>query len=81
MPSQVRDMAVAAAAREGVSLSAWISEAVRRQLMLDDGLKAMMEWELENGPFSEEEIAAANAEVDAELERLAAATRKNRKSA
>lgn len=74
-------MATAAANREGLSLSAWITEAVRRQLMIDDGLKAIMEWELENGPFSEEEVAAANAAVDAEIERHAEFIRKRKQSA
>ncbi len=81
IPSQIRDMATAAANREGLSLSAWITEAVRRQLMIDDGLKAIMEWELENGPFSEEEVAAANAAVDAEIERHAEFIRKRKQSA
>jgi hypothetical protein len=40
---------VAAAAAEGVSVSAWMTAAARRALTLRDGLAAIAEWEAEYG--------------------------------
>ncbi len=65
--SQIRDMVVAAAAAEGVSVSAWMTEAARRRLTIQNGLQAVMEWELENGAFTPEELAAARERVLAEM--------------
>jgi hypothetical protein len=50
-----------AAEREGLSLSAWVNEAAREALAIEDGLAAVAEYEAENGPFTEEELAAADA--------------------
>jgi hypothetical protein len=50
---------VAAAQAEGVSVSAWMTEAARRALKLRDGLVAVAEWEAENGAFTREELDAA----------------------
>ncbi len=43
---EVHARIVAAAAEEGVSVSAWMTEAVRRTLLVRDGLSAVAEWEL-----------------------------------
>lgn len=64
---QVHEMAVAAADAEGQSLSYWITEAIRRRLQNEDGLRAVAEWELENGAFTEEELSEAMREVTAEI--------------
>lgn len=50
---------VAAAAAEGVSVSAWITAAARHALRLREGLAAVAEWEAEHGEFTREELAAA----------------------
>jgi len=50
---------VAAAAAEGVSVSAWMTEAARRALIVRDGLAAVAEWEAEHGAFTPEELEAA----------------------
>lgn len=50
---------VAAAAAEGVSVSAWITTAARHALKLREGLAAVAEWEAEHGEFTREELAAA----------------------
>ncbi len=50
---------IAAAEEENVSVSAWMTEAARRSLMIRDGLDAVREWEAEHGAFSEAERAAA----------------------
>jgi hypothetical protein len=57
----------AAAAAEGVSVSAWMTEAARRRLVIEDGLAAVAEWQAEHGAFTEEERAAADRRVAAEL--------------
>ena len=58
---------VAAAAEEGVSVSAWMTAAARRALLIRDGLAAVAEWERENGPFTEAELESARARVSEEL--------------
>ena len=50
---------VAAAAAEGVSVSAWMTEAARRALIVRDGLAAVAEWEAEHGALTPEELEAA----------------------
>jgi hypothetical protein len=57
---------VAAAAQDGVSVSAWMTEAARRALLIRDGLAAVAEWEAENGAFTDEEVAAAHERIAAE---------------
>lgn len=64
---QVHDMATASADAEGVSLSAWITEAIRRRLQNEEGLRAVAEWELEHGAFTKEELSEAMREVTAEI--------------
>ena len=57
--AQVRDAAHA----EGTSVSAWITEAARRALLLRDGLAAVREWEAEHGPFTDEELEQARKRI------------------
>ncbi|MHB2022138.1 MAG: hypothetical protein ACYCO3_02215 [Mycobacteriales bacterium] len=54
---------VAAAAAEGTSVSAWLTDAARRALKIRDGLAAVAEWEAEHGAFSDAELDAARARV------------------
>jgi hypothetical protein len=65
----VRDGVVEAAAAEGVSVSAWMTEAARRALLLRDGLAAVVEWEAEHGAFGDAELEEARARVTAEIRR------------
>lgn len=58
---------VAAAAKEGVSLSAWMTEAARDALKVRTGLKAVAEWENEHGAFTQEELNEARRHVRAQL--------------
>lgn len=51
------------ARRDGVSVSAWMTEAARRAIRLRDGLAAVAEWEAEHGAFTAEELAAATEKV------------------
>ncbi len=50
---------VAAASEEGLSVSAWMTKAARRALLVRDGLKAVAEWEAEHGALSEAELTDA----------------------
>ncbi|BAK36397.1 hypothetical protein MLP_33830 [Microlunatus phosphovorus NM-1] len=52
-----------AAAEDGVSVSAWMTEAARRALRIRDGLAAVAEWEREHGELTDEEMAAARARI------------------
>jgi hypothetical protein len=54
---------IAAAAAEGVSVSAWMTAAARRALIVRDGLAAVAEWEAEHGAFTREELQAARQRV------------------
>lgn len=53
----------AAALEDGLSISAWMTDAARRALRIRDGLAAVAEWEEEHGAFTDEEMAAARARI------------------
>lgn len=57
---------VAAAAADGVSVSAWMTAAARRALLLRDGLAAVAEWEAEQGPLTTQELADARQRLNAD---------------
>ncbi|MHB1433424.1 MAG: hypothetical protein ACYCVZ_15075 [Streptosporangiaceae bacterium] len=63
---------VAAAAAEGVSVSAWMTSAARRALRVRDGLAAVAEWEAEHGPLTRAELEAARRRAGMDDERLTA---------
>jgi hypothetical protein len=63
----VHERVVSAAAQEGISVSAWMTEAARRALVVRDGLAAVSEWERLNGPFTPDEMASARQRVAREL--------------
>jgi hypothetical protein len=63
----VHERVVDAAAQEGISVSAWMTEAARRALVVRDGLTAVSEWERANGSFTPEEMTAARHRVAQEL--------------
>lgn len=69
--ADVHEQVVAAAADEGMSVSAWMTEAARRALLVRDGLLAVAEWEKDHGPFTQEELDAARARVSREIARPA----------
>jgi hypothetical protein len=69
----VHAQVVAAAAADGVSVSAWMTSAARRALRLRDGLAAVAEWEAEHGALTGEELEAARRRVgQADQERRSA---------
>ena len=64
---EVHDRVLLAARDEGISVSAWMTAAARRALLVRDGLAAVAEWEHENGPFTEAELDAARRRISAEM--------------
>lgn len=64
LDANIAESAARAAANRGMSLSAWLNEAARKALKIDDGLAAVREWEAEHGPISEEVLARTRAEMD-----------------
>lgn len=73
--SDIHAQVLAAAADDGVSVSAWMTAAARRALLIRDGLRAVAEWETENGELTEAELDAARRRVGAEV--VAAAHRRS----
>lgn len=65
----VAEAAALAAERRGESLSAWLNDAARAQLRIEDGLAAVAEWEAEHGVLTREELATANGLLDRMLQR------------
>jgi hypothetical protein len=61
----VLDAARKAAKRRGISLSAWLNIASRNALAIEDGLIGVAEWEAEHGRLTTENLAAADAVLDA----------------
>ena len=65
--AEVHERVRAAAAAEGVSVSAWMTAAARRALLVRDGLRAVAEWEEEHGELAVAELEAARRRVADEL--------------
>ena len=61
--ADVHARVLAAAARRGVSVSAWMTDAARLALKVRDGLAAVAEWEAEQGALTEAELKAARQRV------------------
>jgi len=67
----VHDQVLEAARADGLSVSAWMTDAARRALLVRDGLAAVAEFEAEHGAFSEAELAAARGRVGRQLSSVA----------
>jgi hypothetical protein len=65
--ADVHEQVVAAAAEEGLSVSAWLTEAARRALLVRDGLLAVAEWENEHGALTPDELDDARARIADEV--------------
>jgi hypothetical protein len=59
----VHAQVIAAAEADGLSVSAWMTAAARRELRLRDGLAAVAEWEAEHGELTGEEVETARRRV------------------
>jgi hypothetical protein len=55
----VHQQVLAAAARRGISVSAWLTDAARLALKIRDGLAAVAEWEAEHGALTDAELKVA----------------------
>ena len=62
--SDVASAAEQAAAADGVSFSAWLSEAAERRLRVREGMRGVGDWEDEAGKLTREERAAGEALLD-----------------
>jgi hypothetical protein len=60
----VAEAAASAAEHHGQSLSAWLNQAARTQLRIEDGLNAVAEWEATHGALTPAERAAADQTLD-----------------
>jgi hypothetical protein len=65
--ADVHDRVIDAAADEGVSVSAWMTQAARRALLVRDGLAAVAEWEAEHGQLTDAELDAARQRVASQV--------------
>ena len=63
----IHEKVLAAAAREGISVSAWLTGAAREALQRQAGLAAVADWEREHGAFSADELEEARQRVLAQL--------------
>ena len=67
-PADVFEALEQEAEAEGVALSTLVTEATSVWIRLRQGLRAVAEWEAENGAFTPEERAEAEAALDGRLE-------------
>jgi hypothetical protein len=65
--ADVHSQVLSAAAEQGISVSAWMTSAARRALLVRDGLQAVAEWEKDHGAFTEAELEAARRRVADEV--------------
>ena len=65
--ADVHEQVLVASAEEGVSVSAWMTAAARRALLVRDGLRAVAEWEQEHGPLTEAELDAARRRISGDV--------------
>lgn len=72
LDSSVALEAADAAARHGVSLSAWLNAAAERALLVEAGLAEVAAWEAEHGELTAEELAWADSVLDGTSDRAAA---------
>jgi hypothetical protein len=63
----IHENVLAAAAREGVSISVWMTSAAREALQRRTGLAAVAKWENQHGRFTAEEMNEARRSVRAQL--------------
>src|ERR1035438_3118146 len=63
----IHENVLAAAARDGVSVSAWMTAAARQALQRRAGLAAVALWEKQHGQFTTEEMNEARRSVRAQL--------------
>jgi Arc/MetJ-type ribon-helix-helix transcriptional regulator len=74
LPSDMAEQVDAAAARAGLSLSAWLARSASHSIRIEQGLDAVAEWEAEHGAFTAADLTRAAgelADLDAQMARNA----------
>ncbi len=71
----IHENILAAAARERVSVSAWMTIAAREALKRRAGLAAIAQWEEQHGRFTADEMKEARRRVRAQMRRTQAVRR------
>ncbi len=71
----IHENILAAAARDRVSVSAWMTTAAREALKRRAGLAAVAQWEKQHGRFTSEEMDEARQSVQAQLRKSRTAPR------
>ncbi len=64
---KIHEKILVEAARDGVSVSAWMTSAARELLQRRAGLAAVAEWEKQHGRFSAEEMKEARRSISTQL--------------
>ena len=64
---EVHEKILAAAARDKLSVSAWMTRAAREALQRRPGLATVAEWEKQHGSFTPEEMEEARRSVRTQL--------------
>lgn len=73
MPPDLDAEIAAAAARAGMSYSAWLADTARKEFAIRAGLAAVSQFERDHGTFTPEEVAAAEEWAATALERASRA--------
>ena len=63
----IHENVLAAAARDGLSISAWMTVAAREALQRRAGLAAIARWERQHGRLTAEEMSEARRSVQAQI--------------
>jgi hypothetical protein len=61
IPPELDEQIAAAAEAAGMSYSAWVAQAARKEFTIRAGLEAVSQFETEHGAFTPDEIAEADA--------------------
>ena len=72
LPPELAKAVEEAARAEGTTFSAWLAQTAAHRLKLEAGRKALTEWEQENGPLTEAELAEGRVRARASLGRAPA---------
>jgi len=69
LPAELSSAIQRAAEDEKTTFSGWLAATASRRLRLEEGSRGLAEWEQENGPLTEEELAEGLARARALLAR------------
>jgi hypothetical protein len=69
LPPELARAVEDAARAEGTTFSAWLAQTAAHRLKLEAGRRALAEWERENGPLTEAELAEGRARARSSLGR------------